>query len=47
MVLLRLLVVVFFGLGATSRLLWMVAVIALALWLVGQPFWSRDGRSYN
>ncbi|MFZ0996477.1 MAG: hydrophobic protein [Candidatus Dormiibacterota bacterium] len=44
MLLLLLLVVVFFGLAFAVHLLFIVAIIALVIWLVGFFFRPRGGR---
>lgn len=41
-----LLVVVMFGLGAAVHVLWIIAVIALVLWLVGFLVRPRGGRRW-
>ncbi|HEX3606893.1 MAG TPA: hydrophobic protein [Candidatus Dormibacteraeota bacterium] len=41
-----LLVAILFGAGAAVHMLWWVAVIALALWLVGFAARPRGGRWY-
>ncbi len=41
-----LLVAILFGLGAAVHLLWILAVIALILWVVGFLFRPRGGRWY-
>jgi membrane-bound ClpP family serine protease len=43
-----LLVALLFGLAAAIHLLWIVAIVALVLWLVGFLFRPRGGRwSYS
>jgi hypothetical protein len=39
-----LLVALLFGLGAAIHLFWIVAIVALVLWLVGFLFRPRGGR---
>jgi len=40
------LVAILFGVGISIHLLWIIAVIALILWLVGFAFRPRGGRWY-
>ena len=42
-----LLVFLFFGVGFAVHLLWIVAVIALVLWLLGFLFHGSGGRWYR
>jgi len=44
--LLLLVAVALFGLAAMIRVLWIIAVIALILWLVGSLFRGEDERRY-
>lgn len=44
LMLLLLLVVVFFGLGVAIHILWIVAIIALVLWMAGFLFRPSGGR---
>ena len=41
-----LLVIVLFGAGAAVHLLWLLAIVALAMWLVGFGYRPRGGRWY-
>lgn len=47
MLVVALLVVLFFGLGVAIHILWIVAIVALVLWLVGFLFRPSGGRWYN
>ncbi|HUY24822.1 MAG TPA: hypothetical protein VMV09_05910 [Candidatus Saccharimonadales bacterium] len=47
MLVVALLVVLFFGLGVAIHILWIVAIVALVLWLVGFLFRRSAGRWYN
>lgn len=38
------LVAVLFGLGAAVHLLWIIAIVALALWVIGFVIRPRGGR---
>lgn len=42
LILALLLVLLFFGLGFTAHLLWIVAVVLLVLWLIGMAMGRRE-----
>ncbi|MBV8196109.1 MAG: hydrophobic protein [Candidatus Dormibacteraeota bacterium] len=46
LILFLLLVALLFGVGAAVHALWIVAIIALAIWLIGFAFRPHGGRWY-